>query len=60
MDRNHPAINRILEEAANLVGRCKETAGCVEPTEGYKGKQIKQLKDFATVHGLWINLHAIP
>ncbi len=57
MDRNNPAINRILEDAANLVGRCKETAGNVEPTEGYKGRQIERLKQFATIHNLWINLH---
>ena len=59
MDRNNPAINRILEEAADLVGRCKETAGNVEPTEGYKGRQIERLKQFATIHNLWINLHAL-
>ena len=44
MDRNNPAINLILEETADLVGRCKETAGNVEPTEGYKGRQIERLK----------------
>lgn len=59
MDRNNPAINRILEEAADLVGRCKETAGNVEPTEGYKGRQIERLKQFATIHNLWINLHEL-
>ena len=59
MDRSNAAINRILEEAADLVGRCKETAGNVEPTEGYKGRQIERLKQFATIHNLWINLHAL-
>lgn len=56
MDRNNPAINRILEDAANLVGRCKETAGNVEPTEGYKGRQIKELIVFANANNLWIDL----
>ncbi len=48
MDRSDPAINRILEEAANLVEREKEAAGNVEPTEGYKRRQIARLKEFAT------------
>ncbi len=59
MDRNDPAINRILEEAANLVRRCKETAGNVEQTKGYKGRPIERLKEFATIHHLWINLHLL-
>lgn len=59
MDRNNPTINRILEEAADLVGRSKETTGNVEPTEGYKRKQIERLKEFATIHNLWINLHVL-
>ncbi len=58
MDRNHPAINRILEEAADLVGRCKEAARDVEPTEGYKGRQIERLKEFASIRNLWIDRHA--
>lgn len=41
MDRNHASIHRILEEAADLVRRSKETTGDVEPTEGYKGKQVE-------------------
>lgn len=45
MDRSNAAINRILEEAADLVGREKEAAGNVESTEGYKGRQIERLKD---------------
>lgn len=56
MDRNNPAINRILEEAADLVGREKEAAGNVEPTEGYKGRQIKKLIEFANANNLWIDL----
>ena len=46
MDRSNAAINRILEEAADLVGREKEAAGNVESTEGYKGRQIERLKEF--------------
>lgn len=59
MDRNNPAINRILEEAADLVGREKETAGNVEPTEGYKGRQIERLKEFTIIHNLWIDFNAL-
>lgn len=49
MDGDYFAINRILEEAANLVGGSKEPAGNVEQTEGYKRKQIERLKEFAKV-----------
>lgn len=59
MDRTYSPINRILEETANLVRREKETAGDVEPTEGYKGKQIERLKEFATIHNLWIDFNAL-
>lgn len=46
MDRNNAAINRILEEAAYLVGREKETTGNIEPADGHKKKQINLLKDY--------------
>lgn len=59
MDRKYSPINRILEETANLVRREKETAGDVEPTEGYKEKQIERLKEFATIHNLWIDFNAL-
>ena len=59
MDRNNPAINRILDETADLVGRCEEAAGNVEPAEGYKGRRVERLKEFATIHDLWINPHAL-
>lgn len=59
MDRNNFAVNRILEEAANLVGREKEATGNVEPTEGYKGRQIEKLKEFATIHNLWIDFNVL-
>lgn len=49
MERKYSPINRILEE----------TAGDVEPTEGYKGKQIERLKEFATIHNLWIDFNAL-
>lgn len=55
MDGDYFAINRILEEAANLVGGSKEPAGNAEQTEGYKRKQIERLKEFATIHNLWID-----
>lgn len=60
MDRNHASIHRILEEAADLVRRSKGTAGDIEPTEGYKGKQVERLKEFATVTDLWIDLKILP
>jgi len=47
MDGTEPPINRILEEASHVVRRCKEAAGNVEPTEGYKRRQIEELKKFA-------------
>ena len=59
MDRSNAAINRILEEAADLVGREKEAAGNVESTEGYKGRQIERLKEFAAIHNLWIDFNAL-
>lgn len=46
MDGNNAAINRILEEAAYLVGREKETTGNIEPADGHKKKQINPLKDY--------------
>lgn len=59
MDGDNFAINRILEEAANLVGGSKESAGNAEQTEGYKRKQIERLKEFATIHSLWIDCSAL-
>lgn len=55
MDRKYSSINRILEETADLVRREKETTGNVESAEGYKGRQIERLKEFATIHNLWID-----
>ena len=59
MDRSNAAINRILEEAADLVGREKEAAGNVESTEDYKGRQIERLKEFAAIHNLWIDFNVL-
>lgn len=59
MDRKHSPINRVLEETADLVRREKETAGEIEPPESYKGKQIERLKEFATIHNLWIDFNAL-
>ena len=62
MDREHSTVNRILEEAAYLCRRCKETARDVKPAEGYKRRQVKELKQFATSHNLWgvrLNLTAL-
>ena len=55
MDRNNATIHRILEEAAHIVRREKETTGDVEPSEGYKRRQIQRLKEFATSRHLWMD-----
>ena len=56
MDRAYPTINNILEQAACIVKRGKEATGEIEPTEGYKRGQIKELTDFAHTNNLWIDL----
>ena len=57
MDRNNATIHRILEEAAHVVRREKETARDVEPSEGYKRRQIQRLKEFATSRHLWMDFN---
>lgn len=59
MDRTEPSINRILEETSNVVRRCKETAGNVEPAEGYKKSQIEELKRYADHNQLWFTFNNI-
>ena len=56
MDRTHSPINSILEQAAYIARRKKETAGTLEPTESYKRGQTKELIDFANSNNLWISL----
>ena len=56
MDRTHSPINSILEQAAYIARRKKETAGTLEPTESYKRGQTKELIDFAKSNNLWISL----
>ena len=56
MDRAYPPINNLLEQATRITGRSKEATGEVEPTEGYKGRQIKELIVFANANNLWIDL----
>ena len=60
MDREYSQVNSLLAEAANLIRREKEAAGNVEPTEGYKRRQVEELKLFATQHDLWININSLP
>lgn len=57
MDGAEPPFDRILEKASNVVRRCKETTGNVEPAEGYKRRQIQKLKQFASNENLWIQLN---
>ena len=56
MDSAYPPINNLLEQAARITGRSKEATGEIEPTEGYKGRQIKELIVFANTNNLWIDL----
>ena len=56
MDRAYSPINNLLEQAACIARRSKETAGEIEPTEGYKGRQTEELIKFANDNGLWIDL----
>ena len=56
MDRAYPPINNLLEQATCITRRSKEATGEVEPTEGYKGRQIKELTVFANANNLWIDL----
>ena len=59
MDRAYPPINNLLEQATCITRRSKEATGEVEPTEGYKGRQIKELIEFANVNNLWIDLSSL-
>lgn len=45
-------FNSILEQAACIVRRSKETTGTIEPTEGYKRRQIEELISFANSNDL--------
>ena len=56
MDRASPPINNLLEQATCITRRSKEATGEIEPTEGYKGRQIKELIVFANANNLWIDL----
>lgn len=57
MDRAHSSVNSLLEQAACIVRRSKETAGTLEPTESYKRGQIEELISFADSNGLWIDFN---
>ena len=57
MDRAHSSVNSLLEQAACIVRRSKDTAGTLEPTESYKRGQIEELISFADSNGLWIDFN---
>ena len=57
MDRAHSPVNSLLEQAACIVRRSKETAGTLEPTESYKRGQIEELISFADSNGLWTDFN---
>ena len=59
MDRAYPPINNLLEQATCITRRSKEATGEIEPTEGYKGRQIKELIEFANANNLWIDLSSL-
>mgnify|MGYP006990123657 FL=1 len=59
MDRKKSPVNRMLEEAADVVRRCKEAAGDAEPTEGYKKSQIEELKKYADTNQLWFTFENV-
>lgn len=60
MDGSKSGINRILEEAAHIVGREKIATRNAEQTESNKGRQIEKLKEFATTNNLWIDVKELP
>lgn len=59
MDREHSSINCILEQAAHIAQREKEAAGDIEPTEGYKRRQIDKLIELAHSHNYWIGIDSL-
>ena len=56
MDRAYPPINNLLEQATCITRRSKKATGEIEPTEGYKGRQIKELIVFANANNIWIDM----
>lgn len=56
MDRTYSSVNSLLEQAACIVRRKKETTGTLEPTESYKRRQTEELISFANSKDLWISL----
>lgn len=56
MVRTNSPINSILEQAAHIVRRKKETTGTLEPTESYKRGQTKELINFANSNNLQVSL----
>ena len=56
MDREDLQVNRILEEASDLVRREKTSAGNAEYPESYKRRQIEKLKEFASSNNLWVDI----
>lgn len=56
MDRADSQISRILEEATDIVRRCKEATRDAEPTEGYKRGQVERLKEYANSQKRWISI----
>ncbi|HIZ31957.1 MAG TPA: hypothetical protein H9814_00190 [Candidatus Bacteroides merdigallinarum] len=55
MDRAYTPVDSLLEQAARIVRREKETAGTAEPPEGYKRGQTERLIAFASDNHLWVS-----
>lgn len=60
MDRENSPVNSLLEQAACIVRRCKETTGALEPTESYKRRQIVELINYANSNNLWVDFGSLP
>lgn len=59
MDGTYPPIDSILEQAADIIRRCKEATGEIEPAEGFKREQVEELIDFANNNNLWFDISHI-
>ncbi len=56
MDRAYSPINILLEQASCITRRSIKQQEKLKPIEGYKGRLIKELIEFANTNNLWIDL----
>ena len=57
IERTRQSITSWSKQPASR--RSKETAGEIEPTEGYKRRQINELIKFTNNRNLWVNLSCL-